>query len=229
MTTLTTVYATDEDIALRIAADFPILCPRDQKLAAGSDGVFSASDPWTLLSPSVDFSACGLKPGHVVQLTKPIANFKPPGEALVVVSVAPGAVTLRRKGQSARAGQPPGPVTGLTGVEFAITTLGPQIERASYDLNRRYGIDDLVAGRRASDLYDPREVCEAAVLTVLARQYLAMSRETGDQRDPFAAKAGLAREELDDLLDRVVVHWGSPTVPGSSSPSTSRFGTRITR
>ena len=229
MSTLTIVYATDEDIALRAPADFAILCPRDQKLAAGSDGTFLPNDPWTLRSASVDFSARGLAPGQVVQLTKPTATFRPPGESLVVVSVAPGAVTLRRKGQPAGAGQPPGPSAGLAGVEFAIATLGPQIERASYDLNRRYGVDYLVMGRRASDLYDPREVCEAAVLTVLSRQYLAMSRETGDGRDPFAAKALLAKAELDDLLDRVVVRWGSPTVPGSASPATGRFSTRITR
>ena len=147
----------------------------------------------------------------------------------MVVSVAPGAVTLRRKGQTAGAGQPPGPSTGLAGVEFAIATLGPQIERACYDLNRRYGVDDLVTGRRASDLYEPREVCEAAVLTVLSRQYLAMSRETGEQGDAFAAKARLAKQELDDLLDRVVVRWASSTALGPSPATSSRFGTRITR
>ena len=224
MNTLNIVYATDEDIALRAPADFAILCPRDQKLAGGADGAFSPSDPWTLRSTSVDFSARGLSPGQVVLLTKPTATFRPPGEALVIVSVAPGAVTLRRKGQPAGAGQPPGPAVGLSGVEFAINTLGPQIERASYDLNRRYGVDDLVAGRRAADLHDRREVCEATVLTVLSRQYLAMSRETGDQGDPFAAKAQLAKAELDELLDRVVVRWGA-----DAAPSSSRFSTRITR
>jgi len=222
MSTLTTVYATDEDVALRAPADFPILCPRDQKLASGTDGSFSPSDPWTLLSPSVDFSACGLAPGQVISLTRPTANFKPPGEALVVASVAGGAVSLRRKGQPARTGQPPGTAAGLSGIEFAVTTLAPQIERAAYDLDRRYGIDDLVTGRRVSDMYDPREVREATVLTVLSRQYLAMSRETGD---PFAAKAGLAKGELEDLLDRVVVHWRNE----AASPGTSRFSTRISR
>ncbi len=225
MQILTKLYATDEDIALRVPADFPMLCPRDQKLTSGIDGSFAPSDPWTLLSPSVDFSACGLAPGQVVSLTKPTASFKPPGDALVVASVTNGAVTLRRKGQPARMGQSPGTAAGLTGVEFAVTTLAPQIERATYDLNRRYGIDDLVTGRRTSDMYDPREVREAAVLTVLSNQYLAMSRETGDPRDPFAAKAELAKLELEDLLDRVVVHWRSE----ASSPGTSRFCTRIVR
>ncbi len=61
-------YATDEDIALRASADFSLLCPRDQKVAAGSDGAFSTSDPWTLTSASADFNALGVAAGQVVQL-----------------------------------------------------------------------------------------------------------------------------------------------------------------
>ena len=226
MSMLTTVYATDEDIAIRAPADFPILCPRDQKLAAGSDGVFGAALPWTLTSPSVDFSACGLTPGMILLLTKPAATFRPPGEALVVVSTAPFAVALRRKGLASGAGQPP---SAATGVEFAAVTLAPQIEAASYDLNRRYGIDDQVPGRRAIDLYDPREIREAAILSVLHRQYVAMSRETGDQGDTFGAKAALVKAELDDLLDRVVVRWGPQSAPAAAEGSTNRFGTRLVR
>ncbi len=229
MSTLTNVYATDEDIAIRAPADFPILCPKDQKLAAGADGSFSASLPWTLTSSSVDFSACGLTPGKILLLTKPVATFKPPGEALVVVSTAPFAVTLRRKGLGSGAGQPPAPPSGLTGVEFAAVTLGPQIECSSYDLNRRYGIDDQVPGRRVVDLYDPREIREATILSVLYRQYVAMSRETGDQGDTFGAKAVLVKSELDDLLDRVVVRWGSQVALGAAEGSTNRFGTRLVR
>jgi len=229
MSTLTTVYATDEDIAIRASADFPILCPKDQKLAAGSDGSFGASLPWTLASSSVDFSACGLSPGNIILLTKPVASFKPPGDALVVVATAPFAVTLRRKGLRIGAGQPPTPPTALMGVEFAAVTLGPQIESASYDMNRRYGIDDLVPGRRVVDLYDPREIREATILSVLYQQYVAMSRETGDQGDTFGAKAALVKAELDDLLDRVVVRWGSQVAPTAAEGSTNRFGTRLIR
>ena len=229
MTTLTTVYATDEDIAVRAPADFPILCPRDQKLAWGSDGAFSPTSPWVLTSSTVDFSARGLAPGNVVQLLQPVANFRPPGDSLVVDSIAPFAVTLRRKGLATGAGQPPGPSSALIGVEFTANTLGPQIERASYDLNRRFGIDDLVAGRRAVDLYDPREIREATVLSVLYRQYVAMSRETGEQQDAFAAKSALLKAELDDLLDRLVVRWGPPGAPMAAEGTTSRFGARLAR
>jgi hypothetical protein len=232
------VYATDEDVALRASSDFPTLCPRDQKLASGTDGAFSPNDPWTLTSSSADFAAQGVAAGNVVQLTKPTSAFRPPGEALAVLSASANGLTLRRKGQPAGVGQPPSPPGGLVGVEFAVMTLGPQIEAASYDLNRRYGIDDLVAGRRPADLYDPREVQQATVLTVLYRQYLDMSREAGDQGDTFAAKARAVKAELDDLLARVVVRWGPPgNSPGApapfpcwgTNPATSRFSTRLSR
>jgi hypothetical protein len=229
MTAGPTYYATDEDIALRASADFAILCPKDQKLAWGNDGAFSPANRWLLSSPSVDFQANGLMPGHVCQLAQPTAVFKPPGESYVVDTVAPGSVTLRRKGEATGVGQPPAPSGGLAQVEFAVTTLGPQIARASYELNRRYGIDDLVAGRRSSDLFDPQEVREATVLTVLYRQYLDMSRGQEGRGDTFAAKAQIFRQELDDLLARTVVHWLS--VPGNvgAAPPTSRFGTRLSR
>jgi hypothetical protein len=228
---LTTVYATDEDIAIRAAADFPILCPKDQKLAYGTDGGFGPTDPWTLTSDSVNFSACGLIPGQVVQLTKPVSLFKPPGELLVIdsISTTTNGITLRRKGQASGVGQPPGGPSVTVGVEFLIATLGPQIERASYDLNRRYGIDALIAGRQPSALYDPQEVNDVTVLTVLQWQYLAMSREAGEYRDTLAAKAHQVKEELGELLARVVVHWNPAGPAGTMDSLTTRFSTRLVR
>jgi hypothetical protein len=218
------VYATDEDLALAASADFALLCPRDQVLAVGADGAFAAVDRWTLTSATADFAAQGVGPGHVVQLLGPSPRFRAPGEALAVEATGPGWVRLRRKGQAPGAGQPPGPAGGLTGVEFLVTSLAPQIERASFDLNRRYGIDDLTAGRRAADLYDPREVRDAVVLAVLHGQYAAMARGTSGAPDPFAVKARQARGALDELLARVVVHWTAR--PGAG---TTRFHTRIER
>ncbi len=225
MTVTPSVYASDEDIALRASADFAILCPKDQCLAYGTDGAFS--DPWTLTSQSVDFQANGLAPGLIVRLTQPVSLYKPPGEAFAVVSA--NAVTLRRKGQPAGVGQPAGSPGTATGIEFTALTLGPQIARASYDLNRRYGIDDLIAGRRSCDLFDPLEVREATVLTVLYRQYLEMSRGPQEKADTFAAKSSLYKQELDDLLARTVVHWAASRVVPAAAQSTSRFSTRISR
>lgn len=229
MSSTVTSYATDEDIALRAPADFALLCPRDQKLAYGSDGAFLSNDLWTLTTGSTDASAPGLMPGQVVQLSKPVSFYKPPGDAFVIASIAPGSVTLRRKGLPPGVGQPPSPQGGLTGVEFLIATLGPQIEAASYGLNRRYGVDDLVAGRQTSALYDLREIRDATVLTVLYWQYLSMSRDVGEGRDAFSSKAGAFKQELDDLLARVVVHWGPSGQGAGMEPATLRFSTRLAR
>lgn len=229
MSPITIVYATDEDIALRASADYPLLCPRDQKLAWGNDGIFLLSDPWTLTSASVDFVSNGLAPRQVVQLTKPTTVFRPPGELLVIDSVMSGGLVLRRKGQAPGVGQPPGWPNGQNGVEFAAHTLGPQIALASYDLNRRYGIDDFVVGRRSSDLYDPQEVREATVLTVLHRQYLDVSKAAEGEFDIFATKARAVKQELDELLARVVVHWKPASPAGLATAPTTRLSTRISR
>jgi hypothetical protein len=229
MSLLKTVYATDEDIALQTPSDFSILCPRDQTLASAGDGVFDPANPWTMLSPSVDFAGRGVQPGHVVQLIGPSNVYRPPGEAFVVDALGPHSVVLRRKGQGSGLGQPPGPANGLIAVEFLISTLGPQIESASYDLNRRYGIDDLIAGRRTCDLYDPREVREAVVLSVLSKRYVDLSRDGNSSNDSFVAKAEHAKEELSELLSRVVIHWGSAVNGSSTETVSSFFSTRLTR
>ena len=186
-------YATDEDVVLRASADFTVLTPRDQCLAAGTDGTFGA-DPWTLASASVDFAANGVAPGQVVRLTQPITLFKPPGDCLVVDSVVaatlttPSLVVLRRKGMAAGVGQPPAPGGNVQNVEFTVTTLTPQITQASADLNRRLGIDPRVPGRRPGDIRDPRELTEAVVLTVLYRQYTELSRGSKENTDAFLTK-----------------------------------------
>ncbi len=230
------VYATDEDIALRASADFIALCPRDQVLAAGSDGAFAASDPWTLRSASVDFAAFGLTPGLIARLTKPTSAFSSGGELFAVDVVSAGAITLRRKGQPCRVGQPPSPPGGLTGVEFAVRSLGPQINLASYDLDRRFGVDNALAGRRAVDLHDPHQLREAVVLTVLYKQYLDQSRQfngpIADQSatpgDVYAAKARIAKTELDEVLDRLALRWNEADV-ASRAVATTRFSTRVLR
>lgn len=223
------LYATDEDIAVRASADYPLLCPRDQKLSWGIDGHFSPGDPWTLGSASVDFTSAGVALGHTVLLTQPAALFRPPGELFAVEGVGPAGLRLRRKGHAAGVGFPPGPAAGVSQVEFAVNTLGPQIALACDELNRRYGIDDLISGRRSGDLFDPGEVREAVILTVLCRQYQDMSRPSTTGEDLFAVKARVYRQELDALLARTVVHW-SPAAGGPGSGSTSnRFGTRVSR
>ena len=231
-----TVYATDEDIALRASTDFSALCPRDQVLALGTDGIFASSDLWTLTSATVDFAAFGLTPGLLARLTKPTTVFGPNGELFAIQSVATRGITLRRKGQPAGVGQPPSSPGGLTNVEFAVRSLGPQLALASYDIDRRFGIDDCVAGRRSVDLYDPQQLREAAILTVLYKQYLDQSRQfvgrVADQSetpgDVYAAKARIAKAELDEVLDRLALKWNEADV-ASRAVATSRFSTRLSR
>lgn len=228
---MTLSYANDEDVALRAPADFGVLCPKDQVVARGSDGLFLVSDPWTLRSPSVNFAEAGLAPGQMVRLAG-LPAFGPSGDFFAVASVGPGGLTLRRQGQRSGVGSPPSPPAGASGVEFVVRTLAPQIERACRDLNRRFGIDEAIGGRRPDDLLDRRDLADAAVLAVLAQQYLDQARrfdKTPDEpADPYGAKAKAARTEFDDLLGRLVVRWQGAN-DGRALTPTTRFSTRISR
>jgi hypothetical protein len=229
-------FCTDEDIAVRATADFTAIVPVDQLFARGTDGTI-AGDGWTLSSPSANFQTLGLAAGHVVRLTAPKASFPTPGELLGVASVHPdGSVTLKRRGLDPGSGFPPGACSGVT---FSVSTLMPQIRLASYDLDRRYGVNDLVVGRRSSDLFDPAELREACVLTVLFKLYLDQSRGTSEpasiatgRSDVWGSKARWVKLELDELLSRVVVHWRPATDGLGNAPSeapTTRFSMRVSR
>ncbi len=221
--TLTTVYATDENIAIRAGGDFSMLCPDWQKLAYGSDGAFAAGSPWVLSSPSVDFLAAGVTQQHVVLLRKPNTVFKGGGELLAVDSASDSGVVLRRLGAALSVGQSPAPAAGLTGVEFLIATFDPQIEEASFDLNRRYWIDPNIPGRTPADVYDLRDLRQACVLTVLSQRYASETR--GSEGD-FALKLTQIKQELSEVLARLQLRWGTS---GSDTQATNWFCTRIVR
>jgi hypothetical protein len=220
---LAVTYATDENIAIYASGDFAMLCPDWQKLAYGVDGVFSSGSPWLLSSASVNFATAGVTAQHVVLLKKPAPVFKGSGELLAVDSATAQGVVLRRLGASLGIGQPPSPSAGVTGVEFLIATLDPQIEEASFDLNRRLWIDPNVAGRTTDDIYDLRDLRQACVLTVLAQRYAAETR--GNQGD-FALKLTQVRQELGEVLARLTLRWGQS---GTDRHSTNWFSTRIVR
>src|SRR4029077_5216092 len=94
---------------------------------------------------------------------------------------------------------------GLAAVVFTVNTLDPQIEEASFDLKRRFGIDELVAGRSSYWVYDLRDLRMATVLSVLLDRY---TQETRSDKGDFALKIGRIRQQLDDVLGRVQVRWG---------------------
>jgi hypothetical protein len=217
------VYCTDEDIAVRAAGDWLLLCPAWQQTAAGTDGYFSAGAPWVLNSIATNFESNNVQPNQVVQLSAPKANFPGSGQLLAIDSVSGTSITLRRLHQDLNVGQPPSPAVGLAGITFTINTLFPQIEEASFDIKRRFGIDENIAFRTSSWIYDLRDLRMATVLSVLLERYTQEAR--GDKGD-FARKIGLTASELQVVLDRVQVRWGP--LGNSAEPSTL-FSCRISR
>jgi hypothetical protein len=216
-------FAIDEDLAIRELVDLPLICPRDQVLALGTDGLFQAGDPWTLRASGVAFDSRGIRGGELVHLSGPTSRFRPPGELLVVESAGVEWLRLRRKGFSVGEGSPPGLDAGLEGVEYAVMTLRPQLTDASHEIARRLGISDLVEGRRPSDLEDVGALRDVVVLCVLHRLHQSMAREAGRNPDIFAMKAERLKSELGETLSRLVLHWAGSAIPSSG------FQTRIGR
>lgn len=219
---LSVVYASDEDVAVRATGDFTILTPAWQKAAFGTDGVFAPGEPWTLTSASSDFEAAGIKSGHVVSLRKPSSLFRGTGDLLAVASSVGNRLLLRRIGARVGEGAPPAPAAGVLGVEFLITTLFPQIEEASFDLNRRFNIDPRIPGRSPDALRDRRDLRAACALAVLAQRYAAETR--GDEGD-FPLKLRRVNSELSEVLARLEIRWNA----SGAGRETSMFSTRISR
>ena len=112
-------------------------------------------------------------------------------------------------------------------MQFTIVTLTPQILRATYDIDRRYGIDEKVTGRRTLDLYDPDELRSATVLTVAWKLYETAARQgSADAKEganaALWAKSKNTKGELDEVLDRLALHWQALNTIGQSSPPTMR-------
>lgn len=222
---LTTLYCSDEDLAVRASGDWEAIAPRDQAIARGTDGVIDVTS-WGLASATVDFEDRGAIRGGMVRLWgargsaagSRFGTTESP-EWFAVEAAVGGVLTLRRKGLAVGVGEPAGGLAEITGVEFAVLTLAPQIEKASRDLNHRYGIDGR-PGRAATDLHDLDDLREACELTVLHKHYLALSRIGG--RDDFKAKAKLLKEELDEVLARLSLRWGGN---GEDKVPTVRTGT----
>jgi hypothetical protein len=217
------VYATDEDIAVRAGGDFITLCPPWQQMAYGTDGVFANGSPWILTSASVSFAANGVQPNQVVWLSAPKTQFPGGGALLAVDSVSGSAITLRRLHKDLNVGSPPAPAAGLTGVTFTINTLDPQTEEASFDIKRRYAIDETIVDRASSWVFDLRDLRMATVLSVLYARY---SQEARSDRGDFARKIAVIKGDLASVLDRVQVRWGPF---GNSAEPSTLFSCKVSR
>ena len=220
---LATVYADDEDIAVRVGADYANLCPHDQLLAQGTDGVFLNSNQWQLSSTSNNFASQGVATGNVIRLTGPATLYKGLGNKYAVSAVSGNAVTLRNIGQLDGIGLPPGPLAGQAGVAFVIATLGPQLEDASYQLNTQYGIDPSFQLTSPAQIYDLRQLNQATALTVVCRM-LAVSTRTKD--GDFARKLDVFRNDLSRALDILEVRWNQTK---ENPPPTTRFSMKWSR
>ena len=113
-----------------------------------------------------NFANNDVPPNQVVQLTAP----RPDSRAAASSSRStafPDFAQLRALHKDLNVGQPPAPAAGLTGVTFTINTLDPQTEEASFDIKRRFGIDELIVYRTSTWVYDLRDLRMATVLTVL--------------------------------------------------------------
>ncbi len=170
------VYATDEDILVKASGDFVTLAPSWQCMAKGTDGVFATSVPWVLTSSTINFATNGVSPNQVVALTAPKSQYPGGGDLLAIDSVSGNSITLRRPHKDLNVGMPPAPAAGLSNVAFTVTTFDPQIEEASFDLKRRFGIDENITFRDSSWIYDLRDLRMVVVLTVLYDRYTAELR-----------------------------------------------------
>jgi hypothetical protein len=217
------VYATDEDIAVRAGGDFLTLCPSWQQMAIGTDGFFVAGAPWVLNSTAVNFAANNVAPNQVVWLSQPKTQYPGGGALLAIDSVAGSTITLRRLYKDVGVGQPPAPLAGLSNVTFTINTLDPQTEEASFQIKRRFGIDENIADRTSSWIYDLLDLRQVTVLSVLLARY---GQEVRAEKGDFALKLHQIERELEQALDRVQVRWGPS---GNSAEPSTLFSCKLSR
>ncbi len=200
------LYCSDEDLCVAAPGDYGQLVPLSQTLARAADGMFAAAagGSWVLTSASTNFSVQCVALGSIFQIRGPQTAY-PSTDLLAVTAANNSSITLRRPGMPSGMGNPPGPAAGLGGVQFLVGTLYPQIERASYDLRKTFDLDDLVPGRQYSDMYDPRELQEACIALVLARQYRDMARHVGKMED-FYEKSKNHQADFLRIVQRTQLH-----------------------
>jgi hypothetical protein len=221
----TPVYATDEDILVKASGDFVTLAPSWQCMARGTDGAFASGMPWVLSSASVNFGTNGVQPNQVVSLSAPKSQFPGGGDLLAIDSVSTDgtSITLRRPYKDLNIGMPPVPAAGLSGITFSILTFDPQTASASFDIKRRFGIDENITFRDSTWIYDLQDLRMLTVLTVLYDRYTA---ELRSDRGDWQRKMGHIRNLRDEVADRVQVRWGPY---GNSSEPSTIFNCKISR
>ena len=199
------------------------LAPVWQCMAKGTDGSFANGMPWVLTSASVNFQTNGVNPNQVVCLSAPKSQYPGGGDLLAIDSVTGNSITLRRPHKDLNIGMPPGPAAGLTNVTFSINTFDPQSATASFDIKRRFGIDENITFRDSTWIYDLQDLRMLTVLTVLYDRYTAENRS---DRGDWQRKMGHIRNQRDEVADRVQVRWGPY---GNSAEPSTVFSCKISR
>jgi hypothetical protein len=223
---LSVVYATDEDILKIAGADFRVIAGKAFQLAYGTDGQILAASPWVLTSASVNFQNQGILGNQVFQLSLPAAPASSPlggtGGLFAVDSVAGNAVTLRRAGYASGIGQPP-ITANTTGITFLCASLWNLIEDVSFNLNEAFAADPNISLRTPADMYNQRIFKDMVVFGVLEQAYANLNRTTsGDFKD----KVEFYGRKFAERRANAVLRWGPM---GNTQPPTGPFSCRITR
>ena len=118
---------------------------------------------------------------------------------------------------------PPGPAAGPVRHHVLDHDVRPADRAASFDIKRRFGIDENITFRDSSWIYDLQDLRMAVVLTVLYDRYTA---ELRSDRGDWVRKMGHIRNQRDDIIDRVQVRWGPY---GNSAEPSTNLGCKISR
>ena len=204
----------EEDVISRARGDYPLIVPKDQRYAEGSDGAFAAGNRWVLTSAGSDFLALSVPVGAAVVLGSGQAGNTDwaayRNDLLIASAVTTGAMTLRRRGQTASGvGAPPGSAAGNTSVYFRVLYTTPQLTDAQYEIQRRYNIDT------TDDIQDPDELKWAVVFRALVVLYSDAAREGLATSDVFLKKASLYQAELDRQFSVLDNLYGIQRLSGS--------------
>ena len=166
-------YATDEDLLKMGGADFFLRIEnRAGELSSGTDGVISGtSNVVVFTSATGDFINAGITSGHVIQLTKDSPAYD---HALAVHSVLTStSLLLEAK---------PAACPTATAVTYTLTTYDGQHEMAHFEMGQIYHIDDddLKTTNDEADLYNRRQLRQAATYWVMKNTYAVQSRTEDD-------------------------------------------------
>lgn len=225
-------YATDETIYLVGGADFSVIAARSSEYAAGTDGVVEPGS-WVLTSDTEDFEAQGVSHGMMLEFKGPKKPARDPVPGtyikteffMAVDSVDGHTVTLRRPGEGAGKGNPPGGSVGLTGVHFEVKSFLPQLRDTADELNILFQADESLPYHGPADIQDAKVFRRVTAYRVLADAYATANR--GDRGGDFDVKQAHYEGKFRDRIATVVVRWGA--AGAETHPPTNRLGMRVSR